>query len=513
MTSIDARLEALARLRADLPLYADQCLRIRTKAATIAPLQFNRAQLHVHQRLEEQRARTGGKVRALLLKARQQGFSTYVGARFYHRTSMQRGIRAFILTHEQEASETLFQIVDRFHRLSPAKPVASRSNVRELQFGRLDSGYEVGSAGTQAVGRSKTLQLLHGSEVAFWKNAAAHFAGVVQTIPDLPGTEIILESTGNGPSGEFYDRWGQAIRGIGDYEAIFVPWFWSDEYRRAVDPEFSLDAEEEAYAAAHGLDAEQMAWRRAKLAELKDPLLFMQEYPATHEEAFQATGRDSFISTASVLAARKADIEGIGPLILGVDPKREGNDRFSIAWRKGRKVLKVESDPAPTENVRSASKLKDIIDTDKPARVFMDVGGNGGGIFDILKSWGEPYASIVKLVNFGSAALAPVETMPDGTKRPGPKLRRDEMWANSKAWLEDEGGADIPDLDSLQADATAPGRSYDMNQRLMLESKAHLAVSPDEWDAVALTFAEPVADEPVRPKPASGGVGRDGWMG
>jgi hypothetical protein len=33
-----------------------------------------------------------------------------------------------------------------------------------------------------------------------------------------------------------------------------------------------------------------MVWRRAKIAELKDPLLFKQEYPATADEAFQLTG-------------------------------------------------------------------------------------------------------------------------------------------------------------------------------------------------------------------------------
>jgi len=55
---------------------------------------------------------------------------------------------------------------------------------------------------------------------------------------------------------------------------------------------------------------------------------------------------------------------------------------------------------------------------------------------------------------------------------------------------------DIPDLDSLQADACGPGYGYDMNQRLLLESKERMRArgirSPDEWDAVALTFAEPV---------------------
>ncbi len=56
--------------------------------------------------------------------------------------------------------------------------------------------------------------------------------------------------------------------------------------------------------------------------------------------------------------------------------------------------------------------------------------------------------------------------------------------------------SDIPDLDSLQADACAPGYGYDMDQRLTLESKEKMRQrgirSPDEWDAIALTFGEPV---------------------
>jgi hypothetical protein len=154
----------------------------------------------------------------------------------------------------------------------------------------LDSGYSVGTAGTKAAGRSRTLQLFHGSEVAFWPNAASHFAGVLQAVPDLPETEIILESTANGIGGEFHERWQMAEAGIGDYQAIFVPWFWSEEYARPVDADFILDDDEEEYAALHGLSMEQMAWRRAKIHELKDPMLFRQEYPSTAAEAFQLTG-------------------------------------------------------------------------------------------------------------------------------------------------------------------------------------------------------------------------------
>ena len=510
---------ARRRLREDFAGYAERCLKIRTKTGTIAPLVLNRAQRHLHERLEAQRERTGGRVRALVLKARQQGFSTYIGARFYWKTTHRRGCQAFILTHEQDATANLFGMVKRFQEHCPPalRPSIGRGNSRELWFDRLDSGYTVGAAGADAVGRSKTIQLFHGSEAAFWKNAREHFAGVMQAIPDLADTEIIIESTGNGPSGELYERWQRAEAGIGDYEAIFTPWFWSDDYRRPVPEDFALEPEDAAYAAAHGLDLEQMAWRRAKLAELKDPMLFMQEYPATAHEAFQASGHDGFIKPDAVLRARKASVDGIGPLIVGVDPKREGEDRFAIAWRQGRKLLKVESDPSPVDALTAASRVKRVIDEDRPARVFMDVGGPGGAIGDILRSWGEPYAGLVRLVNFGSSPLEPVRLMADGTRRPGPRNRRAEMWMRSRDWLDEEGGVDIPDRDSLQSDACAPGYFYDLQQRLLLEAKERMAArgvrSPDEWDAVALTFAEPVAEP--RPGPARLAAAQGGarWMG
>jgi hypothetical protein len=471
---------------------------IKPKSGPVVAFHMNRAQEYLHGRLEAQLGRTG-KVRALVLKGRQQGVSTYIGGRYYHKTTHGFGVRTFILTHEQSATDNLFGMVDRFHTNCPreVRPRTGAANAKELAFPLLDGGYEVGTAGTKAVGRSKTVQLFHGSEVAFWPNATSHFAGVVQAIPDLPGTEIVLESTANGVGGEFHERWQQAEAGIGDYEAIFIPWFWQEEYRRPVPTGFTLDEEETEYAAAHVLDHGQMVWRRNKIAELKDPLLFMQEYPATAAEAFQTTGHDSFIKPHDVLKARKAAVEGIGPLVIGADPARFGDDRFSVAWRKGRKVEKIES-RLKLDTVQGANWLKGIIDADKPARMFIDVGGIGGGVVDILRSWGGDYADKVVPVNFGSEPQDEVTFLPDGTKEPGPRNRRAEMWKRSKEWLAEVGGADIPDVDSIQADACAPGYRYDINQRLLLESKEDMrrrgVRSPDEWDAIALTFAEPVAD-------------------
>src|SRR4051794_21301514 len=275
-------------LRQDYEFYARNCLKIRTKSGSIEPLVFNRVQRYIHARLQDQRQQTG-RVRALILKGRQQGCSTYVGGRFYHRTTMRKGLRTFILTHEDAATQNLFEMVNRFHEHCPApvKPSTGAANAKELFFDRLDSGYKIGTAGTRGVGRSSTLQLFHGSEVAFWPNAESHAAGVMQALADEDGTEAILESTANGVGNFFHLKWSDAERGIGEFIPVFVPWYWQEEYRKPPPDGFFMDEEEQEYAALYRLTDEQMAWRRGKIIELKDAALFKQEYPATAAEAFQ----------------------------------------------------------------------------------------------------------------------------------------------------------------------------------------------------------------------------------
>ena len=519
----DAKLmEGLRRARSDLTRFSTECLKIRNKDGKIVSLAFNRVQQHLHERLEAQKKRTG-RVRAIIGKGRQTTVSTYIAARFYHRTSMRPGLRTFILTHEAEATKNLFDIVDRFQQHNPLAPHAGASNAKELYFDHLDSGYAVGVAATKATGRSQTIQMLHWSEMAFSPNASGHKAGVVQTVPDGMGTEIIKESTGNGPTGEFYADWQQAEGGIGDYEAIFVPYFWAPEYSRPIPDGFSLDEEEAEYQRLHNISLGVMAWRRAKILDLKDPKLFKQEYPANAVEMFQSTGQMSFIDPELVMAARKRDLEGIGPLVVGVDPGGRGlNGRFSVAWRRGRKVLDVESRSGIGTNEQIAW-LKDIIDQHRPIAMFMDVGGGGDKLFDIMVAWGEPYSSTIKLVNFGDPAHSEQLVTRDGTKRAGPLNRRAQMYERSRDWLEQPGGADLPDSDSLQSDACAAGATYRTTDgKLVIESKEHLKErgirSPDEWDATILTFAEPVADRRPRPPPRvyaqqAGGGATQSWMG
>ena len=95
------------RLKDDFPHYAEKCLKIRPKKGGVIPFALNHVQAEIHKALERQLAATG-RVRALILKARQPGCSTYVEGRYYWRVTHREGVRAFILTHKQEATDNLF---------------------------------------------------------------------------------------------------------------------------------------------------------------------------------------------------------------------------------------------------------------------------------------------------------------------------------------------------------------------------------------------------------------------
>lgn len=319
MTARERKLRT--RLRGDYAFYAPRVLRIRTKAGAVRPFALNAAQAHLHEALERQRAETG-KVRAIVLKGRQQGVSTYVQGRFFWRVTHNRGARAFILTHLDDATNNLFGMAKRFHENCPAlvRPSLRASNAKELIFDRLDSGYKVGTAGSAGVGRSDTIQFFHGSESAYWPNAEKHMAGALQAVPDEPGTEVILESTSAGPVGVFYDRAVQAMRGEGDYRLVFIPWFWQPEYRRPAPPGFEPTGEERAYAEAHGLSAEQIAWRRAKIVELGGLHNFRREYPATPEEAFRVEAPGALWKRPLLDALRVHDLPPMKRIVVAIDP-------------------------------------------------------------------------------------------------------------------------------------------------------------------------------------------------
>lgn len=520
MSLPDLEREIRQRLKDSLLHYAAKCLKIRSKmpvviggkSTKIIPFETNTAQKYIHSRIEKQKEEFGY-IRALVLKGRQQGCSTYVGGRFYHKTTHNSGIKTFILTHRKDATSNLFKMVKRFHDNCPeiVKANTSYSNKLELVFDKLDSAYGLGTAGGGEVGRSDTIDLFHGSEVAFWKNVEDIRSGIFQAAE--MAQEIILESTANGFDAMFRPMWVDAQKGYSKYIAIFVPWYWQEEYRAPVPKGFTLTEEEIEYFdlyRSNGLvDLEQMVWRRNKIIELRDIMLFKQEYPATAAEAFQVTGHDSFIKPEAVLRARKRDLGETGGLrVIGVDPARFGPDATAIADRRGRKVYSIEKyhKKGTMQIVGICKRLLD--EKENPVvKMFIDVGGLGAGIIDRLHEL--TYTKRVVAVNFGESAI-------DDEKYYN---RRSEMWGEMKDWFDDIRGVDVPDSDSFHMDVVTPAYGYDSTSRVKLEKKEdikkRLGRSTDEGDSVALTFAEPVTTGGHGFKPnrqqrhiVSGGMGR-----
>ena len=493
------------RLKDDFDFYSRNCLKIRTKDKGLQPFVLNDSQKYIHGRLEQQIKDTG-KVRAIILKGRQQGASTLVGGRFIHKTTHNKGVRAFILTHDGESTNALFEMTERYYENLPkfVKPTASAANAKELHFGVLDSGYKIGTAGNKAVGRGQTLQYFHGSEVAFWMNASEHTKGIMQAVPDAPGTEVIWESTANGVGNFFHEQWKLAEKGMSEFTAIFVPWFWQAEYRKVLPDDFTPTKQEGELKGQYDLDDEQMFWRRMKVAELTTDGVdgdkaFKQEYPMNAAEAFQVSGGDGLILPDHCMRARKEHVAGNGAYVVGVDPSR-GGDRFGIVKRQGRKMFGMEAYIGEQCNklAKNVAICKKILDTEHeftkkvPDMMFIDYGA-GADLVDRLHELG--YKKRVKSVHFGSTPLNPEKYT----------NKRNEIWQELADWLTDETlPVQIPDDDEMQADLCASPYEWDNKDRKVLwkkdKIKSKYGFSPDYGDAAALTFAEPVRQDKVKKK-------------
>jgi hypothetical protein len=207
----DVRVSNLRLMMEDFEVYARNCLKVVDKNARVVPFVLNRAQRYMHERLEEQ-LRTRATCEPCCSRDASRAGSTYIQGRFRWKIKHRPNRKAYVVAHEQRASDNLFKIAKRFHDNEPAsvRPSTGASNAKELWFNRLDSRYEVATAGTAEIGRSGTAQYFHASEYAFWKNAEGHWAGIGQVVPsgaNAAGTEIIVETTANGVNNDFKRRW------------------------------------------------------------------------------------------------------------------------------------------------------------------------------------------------------------------------------------------------------------------------------------------------------------------
>lgn len=535
---MDTAIAAITSVMGSMEEFCRTELKILPKAGgELKPLILNRTQLYLDQMAERQLT-TRGFVRIIVLKARQQGSSTYIAARGYRKTTRKRGQKAVIVSHEQKSTDHLFGMVKRFwENVRPVfRPHMARSNEQILAFDRMGSSYSVGTARSGETGRSITSQFFHGSEVAFWQAAKELVAGVMQSIVRGDNTEVWLESTANGAAGYFHTQVQMARKGEGDFELAFSPWYWSDEYSTPSDQvpynfEDQLTGDDLVYQDMHGLTREQMHWRQAKIMEFAATedgtregglLKFRQEYPATIDEAFLGENENAFIRALPVQRARKAWAEhvaqtgekprGSGPLIIGLDPSHTGPDKFTIWALRGRAAWKVDGWQKQRAQVSVGKAVAAFQKVEKETGVqidtiFMDVGGIGGPLYDLLSD--TPYGERIIPVLFGDPA--------DEEERYFNKVA--EMWGRVRAWLTELPQVMLEDREDIQADLTSRQSvpCSKPNQVKLMSKDDHRKKlglpSPDDGDGLSLCFAYPAgatgnrnAPEPRRAVTYGGGL-------
>lgn len=496
------RKQAFELIQNDLPTFARHCLKIRDKSGNLVPFVFNKAQMYLHQELEAQKKQLGF-VRAVILKARQLGMSTYVAARFFHQTILRRGTTTFILSHESKSTANLFDMVKRFIDYLPEgmSPGLDTSNKNQLKFSGIESEYTVGTAGNEDIGRSMTIKQLHMSEAGFYEHTDSLETGLMQATADRAGTEIIIESTANGIGNFFHSRAMKAMAGVSLDKMIFLPWYWDADYRLPAPPGFSPDEDEQRQMSMFNLDLDQIYWRRMKInSSSGGAWKFAQENPATPDEAFLMSG-ETFYSKEKIIAARKCTNRSPNaPKIGGLDCGRN-NDRSVFTIRQGRAIIHYEvhkdlraDGREPTQQlVYLAAKIIDRHGLDK---LFIDF-GYGHGVVDGLITLG--YKKIVMGINFQQEPMDKIRFL----------NKRAEMHGLFRDWLE-EGEVSIPDDDIFCFDLLLiPKEKETPTYRMFLpkkeEIKTKAKVSPDINDSAILTFAMPVAkrfneDDPT-PRP------------
>lgn len=385
--------------------YIEGCLKIKTKSGTVVPFRLNDAQRKLYAVAKRQQD-AGKPVRLIILKARQLGFSTLTEGLIFHACATRKNVNALIVAHREDATANLFRMSKLFYDELPApvKPMLRASNAQELVFENpsklrserearpgLRSRIRCATAGGRGIGRSDTLQCVHLSEYAFWPDGAdgkaSTLAGILQAVPSLPGTMVVIESTANGFE-DFKERWDAAVAGENDFEPVFFAWFENPDYSMPVVPGTEWTPEERDLKAAYQLTDEQLQWRRWCIANNCGGSLdmFRQEYPASPGEAFLHSGTGVFDNEQIVLRLERLPSpagrgeftdgewtesetgaitlyelpeEGV-PYVLGGDTAGEGSDYFTaivIDNVTGRIAAKLRQKYSEPEYVRQIYAL------------------------------------------------------------------------------------------------------------------------------------------------------------
>lgn len=276
------------------------------KKKQVVPFFLNEVQHDFMKRLNESIKKfSEGKLSSLsflVLKGRQQGFTSFITAYQLACCVLKRNFEGFTLADAISNAQTIFENKAKFpHRNlpEPLKPTEKLNNRNEIRFIKLNSSWEVGVA-SKNVGRSRTINFFHGSEAAFWQVQMSDLQAALS--PAMTEDCIsIYESTADGFN-DFKDMWDS-----GAYINCFYEWWRTPEYTtkfesRRKKEEF-LDilkngtgwiADRLRWLKGRNLKIGQLYWYYKTWEKLVDKDKIRQEYPCTAEEAFLMSGRPVF---------------------------------------------------------------------------------------------------------------------------------------------------------------------------------------------------------------------------
>ncbi len=249
-------------------------------------------------------------VSLLVLKGRQQGFTTLVTAYQLSCSILNRNFQGFTLADKSDNSEAIFQNKAKFpYSQLPEcmKPTEKFNNRKQLLFEKINSSWAVDTA-TKDVGRSRTVNFFHGSECAFWKDGIAPIQGALGEAFTKNCIKI-YESTANGYN-DYQKMWQS-----GAHINCFFEWWKTKEYflnfpngeekdrfLKNIDTgnEWIWERLRWLRDDKH-LSLEQLFWYWSKYDRYLDKDLIKQEYPCSPQEAFLLSGRNAF-DTAVILS-------------------------------------------------------------------------------------------------------------------------------------------------------------------------------------------------------------------
>lgn len=239
----------------------------------------------------------------LILKGRQQGFTTVVTALQLAYSITHRNFQGFTLADVSDNSEAIFQNKAKFpysQLPDSLKPTEKFNNRRQLLFDKINSSWAVDTA-TKDVGRSRTVNFFHGSECAFWHDGIAPIQGALGEAFTKNCIKI-YESTANGYN-DYQKMWDSGV-----HINCFYEWWKTDEYRVNLPNEQVRQDFLDSIATKQdwiwerlrwlkndiGLCVEQLYWYWNKYDKYLDKDLIKQEYPCTPREAFLLSGKNVF---------------------------------------------------------------------------------------------------------------------------------------------------------------------------------------------------------------------------